>query len=1043
MNREDPGYGPAAARLREMVTLQRSWTDQVNGTNRASRELASGWSRITDIAGGIFTAELGQRIVGWVSGAISKIKEAYQEVEKFRAILTVAFNGNADLASNSLNMLSKFAATTPFQLNEVTAAFIKLVNRGFVPTQQEMIKMGDLASSQGKSFDQYVEALLDAQTGEFERLKEFGIKASKNGDSVTLAFRGVTKEVKNTETAIRNALMSFGEMDGIKGAMEQVSQTVEGLSSNIEDTWQQIFASIGKSNSGLINGFYRAYGGLLSWFKETFLDSAIVDQLESERMALNGLVIAVTKSNDSQLVRNGLITELQTKYPDFLGKLSQEEITTGLLERRLKAVNEQYRDKISLAANSLKITELERKKNDLIGDLGKYEATLSSAIMKSTGKSATDMILMSDKEFDKQVASLKKKFKDTPAEMRKLLGEVLYVNTSDVINGKSTFADAFSFGDGAALTKKKKKELEEVNKELAQYETARVVEEATARENNIKNIDKEIAALKKKKTANSEAEIKRLEESKKAILGIVTPAEIKPPAKSKADTADEKAAVARRKALDAEFKALGLERVADMLSQAQKEVEIVKQKFDKQIEKEQEFLKFKKASKKDLAAAEENIDLLKTQKKQAVIDIEVRQEAEMMVKIKQLRTSLTNQHATELEKQKDQINKFYDEEEARFAGNQDRLATLKKERAIEITNAELREKERLKDEIERIEATGETLQDQNHNQRLAKINKQYDDEIEALRRKFQTEGKLTEEFQKAVDAVNANRTKSLENEEKQKRKQNQEYAIQGAETIAGALATIGANNRKKETDTNLRNLDNQREKELSNKNLTEAQKKEINDRYDAKVKAEKLRAWKADQNAAAKQALISGLLGAAKAMPNFILAALALGTGIVNAAVIKKEPAPVFAKGGLVPRGPDHANGGISLIDNSNGEEIGEMEGGEPIMILSRETARNNRALINELLFNSQYRNGARVSVNADLAGQAIRPFATGGIVQNQNPPLPNIASNNFDTKNLEDKMEKKFDQLIEAWNQGLDINYRYQTEFADKIARIQNSVRG
>ena len=62
----------------------------------------------------------------------------------------------------------------------MTQSYITLANRGIKPTKEEIIKLGDLASSQGKDFNQLAEAMLDAQTGEFERLKEFGIKASKS-----------------------------------------------------------------------------------------------------------------------------------------------------------------------------------------------------------------------------------------------------------------------------------------------------------------------------------------------------------------------------------------------------------------------------------------------------------------------------------------------------------------------------------------------------------------------------------------------------------------------------------------------------------------------------------------------------------------------------------------------------------------------------------------------------------------------------------------------------------------------------------------------
>ena len=58
----------------------------------------------------------------------------------------------------------------------------------------------DPISDQG--IQKTAEAILEAQTGEFERLKEFGIKASKQGDDIKFTFKGVETKVKDSSTAI-------------------------------------------------------------------------------------------------------------------------------------------------------------------------------------------------------------------------------------------------------------------------------------------------------------------------------------------------------------------------------------------------------------------------------------------------------------------------------------------------------------------------------------------------------------------------------------------------------------------------------------------------------------------------------------------------------------------------------------------------------------------------------------------------------------------------------------------------------------------------
>lgn len=168
-----------------------------------------------------------------------------KEFAKYEAVLRNTLRSQ-EKAAQAMKMLQQLAADTPASLKEWTEAFIKLVNRGIKPTSDELINMGDLASSQGKDVDQLIEAILDAMTGENERLKEFGIKASKNGNTVKYTFRGVTTEVQNSEEAIKNYLLSLGKLDGVAGSMAVQMQELEGMQSNLGDTLDSFYNKLGK-----------------------------------------------------------------------------------------------------------------------------------------------------------------------------------------------------------------------------------------------------------------------------------------------------------------------------------------------------------------------------------------------------------------------------------------------------------------------------------------------------------------------------------------------------------------------------------------------------------------------------------------------------------------------------------------------------------------------------------------------------------------------------------------------------------------------------
>jgi hypothetical protein len=121
----------------------------------------------------------------------------------------------------------------------------------------QMRSMGDLASSVGKSFDQLAEAILDAQSGEFERLKEFGIKSKDAGDNVIFTFKGIETQVKKSDEAIQEYLLSLGDLKGVAGSMESISKTTGGLISNLQDNIVGFFKGIGDSSSGFINWFIK------------------------------------------------------------------------------------------------------------------------------------------------------------------------------------------------------------------------------------------------------------------------------------------------------------------------------------------------------------------------------------------------------------------------------------------------------------------------------------------------------------------------------------------------------------------------------------------------------------------------------------------------------------------------------------------------------------------------------------------------------------------------------------------------------------------
>jgi hypothetical protein len=207
--------------------------------------------RATSGISNAFTSKIsGAFSVAAIAAFTKSVIDASSEYQKFDAVLSNTLSSQA-LASLKMQELATFAAQTPFGINELTASFVKLANAGFKPTGDEMRKLGDLASSTGKSFDQLAEAILDAQTGEFERLKEFGVRAKDAGDSVIFTYKGVQTQVEKTSGAIRGYITNLGDAEGTSGSMAKISETLGGKISNLGDSWDQMLISVGANTDGV------------------------------------------------------------------------------------------------------------------------------------------------------------------------------------------------------------------------------------------------------------------------------------------------------------------------------------------------------------------------------------------------------------------------------------------------------------------------------------------------------------------------------------------------------------------------------------------------------------------------------------------------------------------------------------------------------------------------------------------------------------------------------------------------------------------------
>lgn len=183
-----------------------------------------------------------------IKEVVTQLITAQREFDKLNASLITA-TGSSSNAAQAFKALQQFAARTPYDLKQTTEAFLKLRNLGLTPSERALTSYGNTAGALGKDLMQMVEAVADATTGEFERLKEFGIKAKQNGDQVSLTFQGVTTKIGNNAAEIEKYLIGLGETK-FAGGMALQAKTLDGVISNLGDTWQAVLRTTNESGFG-------------------------------------------------------------------------------------------------------------------------------------------------------------------------------------------------------------------------------------------------------------------------------------------------------------------------------------------------------------------------------------------------------------------------------------------------------------------------------------------------------------------------------------------------------------------------------------------------------------------------------------------------------------------------------------------------------------------------------------------------------------------------------------------------------------------------
>lgn len=375
--------------------------------------------------------------------SFDKIIDVQRNFDKLNASLVTSTGSTAN-AAKAFTMLQQFAKDTPYGLNQSVEAFTKLTNLGLNPSKEALTSYGNTAAAMGTDLMQMIEAVADATTGEFERLKAYGITASQQGGKVALNFQGTTQVIDKSSKAIEKYLMRIGNVDFASGMINR-NKTLDGSITALDDNIDALVLSISQSGIGdglktSVDGINTSLGYLTNHLDEVKDAAIVVGSVIAGRMvkslvySTSAMVVDIATTRmkiveDYNLARAELVATSAMVRTAVAARASRDTFirATAATEAETAALMASARanyQKAAAARQAMLATTL--LGNAAKGTLALFGGPLGLAI--AVGSVAASFLLMKDSSNDAQQAledqgltvdELKEKWKNLNAEQLK------------------------------------------------------------------------------------------------------------------------------------------------------------------------------------------------------------------------------------------------------------------------------------------------------------------------------------------------------------------------------------------------------------------------------------------------------------------------------------------------------------------------------------------------------------------------------------------------------------------------------------------------
>lgn len=344
-------------------------------------------------------------LFGSIKSAASAFFDTASEFEQYKNRMS-AFTTSSKETNAEMARARAFANEYNQSIAKTTETLLLMKNYGLDASNKSLKVYTNTAIGAGKSIEQFAEAMADALTGENERLKEFGVKASTEAGKVTYAWtdslgraRNIT--IQNNKDIIDSTLRAiFNEK--YAGQIDKYKNSWAGMVQGLSNIWTNFKLDL--ADSGLF-AYFRSLGNAIYDYIKTGADGAksgVSSLVEGIMSGVESIITAFGVAGDTISLFAGVFHFIETAYWELVAFIGEGINKIGAGWTKLtNFISEAW----ATVSNGVKMV-FQEAINIVIDDIN----ALTGVINKAANAVHLDNIFEPIKhvKFDKTVAEIKK-----------------------------------------------------------------------------------------------------------------------------------------------------------------------------------------------------------------------------------------------------------------------------------------------------------------------------------------------------------------------------------------------------------------------------------------------------------------------------------------------------------------------------------------------------------------------------------------------------------------------------------------------------------